>query len=70
MPVPLLGLVVEYNVGAETLTATKGSAKSTATVGGVTGDDESDIEVDDLDDEDKTKTLGSGAIRLGLSLSI
>lgn len=69
-PVPLLGLVVEYNIGSETLTATKGSVKSTATVGTVTGEDESDVEIDDLDDSDKTKKVGSSAIRLGLSLSI
>lgn len=69
-PVPLLGLVVEYNIGSEKLTATKGKAKTTSVIGAATSEDESDVDVDALDDEDKTKTVGSSAIRLGLSLSI
>lgn len=69
-PIPLLGLVVEYNLGSETLTATKGKVTTTSTVGALSTEDESDIDVEDLEDEDKTKKFGSSAIRLGLSLSI
>ncbi len=69
-PVPLLGLVVEYNIGSETLTATKGKVKTNTTIGAASSEDEDDINLDDLDDSQKTKTIGSSAIRLGLSLSI
>ncbi len=65
-PVPLLGLVVEYNIGAEKLTATKG--KATTKMGSQS--DEQDIKADDLDPDDKSKDFGSSAIRLGLSLSL
>lgn len=69
-PVPVLGLVVEYNLGSETLTATKGKVKTNTTVGAASAEDEDDINLDDLEDSEKTKTIGSSAIRLGLSLSL
>lgn len=69
-PIPLLGLVVEYNIGSEKLTATKGTAKTTTTIGAFTSENDQDIKAEDLEDSDKTKTFASSAIRLGLSLSL
>lgn len=68
-PVPLLGLIVEYNLGQDQLEATSAKQTNSATSGGVTISSEEDVEIDDLADDEKKRDVASGAVRLGLSLS-